>query len=153
MTENALYPISEAEDLVQNFLSLQLKKGEFTHEAHLLSGLYILAHHGDDAMGILRQKIADYLASIGVENTDTSGYHEALTRFWLWALENELSDESGQIHWNQDTVDELISSEKLTERNLWLAYYSKEKMMSVEARRGYVEPDLKKNEWLKWLNG
>lgn len=143
MTEGAIYPIAEAEGLVQSFLSGKLAKGEFTHEAHLLTGLYMLAHHGDDALVLLRKKLADYLASIGVETTDTTGYHETMTRFWLSALRQNFQDDKGKIHWNQDTVDELICSETLTERNLWLEHYSKERMMSVEARRGYVPPDLK----------
>ena len=141
MSENVLFPISEAEKLVEDFLKGKLKKGEFTHEAHLLTGLYMLAKHGDEALDILRKKLSEYLASIGVENTDTSGYHETLTRFWLWAIKKEFADKNGNVHWNQTAVDDLISSEKLTERNLWLKYYSKEKMMSVQARRGYVKPD------------
>ncbi len=137
-----LFPIAEAEKMVNNFLIGRLGKDEFTHEAHLITGLYMLAHHGDGTMNLLRKKIADFLASIGVENTDSSGYHETLTRFWLWLLKNVFGDETGQVQWNQDVLDELVASEKLADRNIWLRHYSKDRMMSVEARRNFIEPDL-----------
>lgn len=139
MAEDALYPIAEAEQLVQDFLDLKLKKGEFTHEAHLLTGLYMLSRHGEETLALLRKKLADYLVSIGVE----SGYHETMTRFWLRVLREEFTDENGVVHWNQANVDHVIDSEVLTERNLWLEHYTKETMMSDAARSKFVEPDLK----------
>ena len=89
------------------------------------------------------QHLKDYLKSIGVESTDTSGYHETLTVFWLGRLKKRFADENGKIIWNQNNVDYLIEDFDLTERNIWLEHYSKECMMSVEARRNFVEPDIK----------
>ena len=143
MTEDAIYPISEAEKLIQNFLECKLPKGEFSHEAHLVTALYLLAKHGDNTLPIIRQHLKDYLRSIGVESTESSGYHETLTIYWLWRLKKRFADKNGTILWNQDNVDELIEDFDLTERNLWLEYYSKELMMSVEARKQFVEPDIK----------
>ena len=143
MTEDAGYPIAEAEELINKFLRCNLPKGEFTHEAHLLTALFLLSRHGDNTLPVIRKHIADYLASIGVENTDTSGYHETLTIYWLWAVKKRFADEKGEVHWNQDNVDDLLEDFDLTERNQWLQYYSKELMMSVKARKNYVEPDLK----------
>ena len=143
MTEDALYPISEAEQLVEGFLSCQLEKGEFTHEAHLITGLYLLAKHRDETLPIIRKHLMDYLASIGVESTDTSGYHETMTVFWLWRLKKQFADEKEMVHWNQNNIDDLIEDFDMTERNIWLEHYSKELMMSVEARKEFVEPDLK----------
>ncbi len=143
MSDDALYPIADAEQLVKGFLECELEKGEFTHEAHLLSGLYMLAHHGDETLSIMRTKLADFLRSMGVESTDTSGYHETMTIFWLWVLKKHFADENGQVHWTQENVDAVIDNPNLTNRNLWLSHYSKEKMMSVEARRGFVDGDVK----------
>lgn len=140
--KKVLYPISEAEQMVEDFKSGKLKAGDFTHERHLVTGLYMLAKHGDEALPLLRQMLTDFLASAGVPNTDTSGYHETMTVFWLWLLKKEFANENGQVPWNQETLDELIASEKLTHRNIWLRHYSKGRMMSVEARRGQVAPDL-----------
>ncbi len=143
MTEDALYPISEAEQLIKNFLECKLAKGEFSHEAHLITALYLLSKHGDNTLPIIRQHLKDYLKSIGVESTDTSGYHETLTVFWLWRIKKQFADKNGKVHWNQNIVDELVDDFEITERNIWLEYYSKELMMSVEARKKFVEPDIK----------
>ncbi|MEZ4957574.1 MAG: hypothetical protein R2825_28710 [Saprospiraceae bacterium] len=143
MTEDALYPITEAENLIHRFLQCELPKGEFSHEAHLLTALYLLAKHGENTLPIIRQHLKDYLKSIGVESTDTSGYHETLTVFWLWFLKKRFVDENGKIIWNQNNVDDLIEDFDLTERNIWLEHYSKECMMSVDARKNFVEPDIK----------
>lgn len=148
MSQSVLYPIADAEQLVHDFQSGKLPASEFSHEAHLVTGLHMLAHHGDESLPLLRQMLMDFLAANGVPNTDTSGYHETMTRFWLWVLQTafapkgQAEGENGQVPWNQEVLDELVASEILTERNLWLRHYSKERMMSVEARRGFVEPDL-----------
>jgi hypothetical protein len=143
MTEDAIYPISDAEKLIHSFLQCELPKGEFSHEAHLLTALYLLAKHGENTLPIIRKHLKSYLKSIGVESTDTSGYHETLTVFWLWFVKKRFADENGKIIWNQNNVDDLIEDFNLTERNIWLENYSKECMMSVEARRNFVEPDIK----------
>ncbi len=143
MPENALYPIAEAEQLVQGFLDCRLAKDAFTHEAHLIAGLYMLAKHGDEALPLMRQHLRDFLKYIGVESTDTSGYHETMTVFWLWVLKKQFAGSGGQVLWNQENVDAIIDDPNLTDRNLWLAYYSKELMMSVAARKGFVGPDVK----------
>ena len=143
MTEEALYPISEAEQLVQGFLSCQLAKGEFSHEAHLIAALYLLAKYGDNTLPVIRQHLLDYLSSIGVENNDTSGYHETMTVFWLWRLKKRFADKDGQVLWNQENIDELVEEFEMTERNIWLEHYSKELMPSIAARKHFVEPDIK----------
>ncbi|MEO1258768.1 MAG: hypothetical protein AAFZ15_08215 [Bacteroidota bacterium] len=143
MTADALFPITEAEELIHKFLHCQLPKGEFTHEVHLLTALFLLSRHGENTLPLIRKHLAEYLASVGIKNTDTSGYHETLTVYWLWAVKKRFADENGQVNWDQGNVDDLIEDFDLTERNQWLEYYSKELMLSVSARKNFVKPDLK----------
>jgi len=142
MPNDALYPITEAEKLVRGFLHCQLGKESFTHEAHLLTGLYLLHQHGDQALPILRQHLKDFLKHIGVDSTDTSGYHETMTVFWLWVLKKQFAGPDGKVNWNQQNVDAVIDSPALTDRNLWLTYFTKELMMSTKARKAWVSPDV-----------
>ncbi|HHM21162.1 MAG TPA: hypothetical protein ENJ20_03970 [Bacteroidetes bacterium] len=135
-----LFSKSEAETLVRGFLECTLPKGEFNHEAHLLAGLYVLAKYGDRALPIMRQHLTKYLQFVGVESTDTTGYHETLTVFWLEELKKKLADKTGRVHWNQKNIDALLEDFDLADRNLWLKDYTKEQMMSVEARRRYLPP-------------
>ena len=140
--KDSLYAISEAEKLVKGFTECTLPKTEWTHEAHLVTGLWLLARDGKQALPEMRTRLLRYNESVGGVNDDQNGYHETLTVFWLWALKEMLADDDGKLYWNQDALDDLIFDENLADRNLWAEFYTKEKMMSVEARRAFVKPDL-----------
>ncbi len=143
MSEDCLFPISSAKQLVEGFTNCTLPKSEWTHEAHLITGLYLLAHFNEKALPEMRRRLCRYNESVGGVNDDHNGYHETMTVFWLWLLKKHFTGKDGRVHWNQETLDDLIFDENMVERNIWLEYYSKERMMSVEARRAFLAPDLK----------
>ncbi|MBK8567565.1 MAG: hypothetical protein IPN76_30670 [Saprospiraceae bacterium] len=146
MTEDYLYSLADAEKLLNGFNNCTLRKEEWTHEAHLIGGLWMLSQYGDGALDEMRTRIRRFNESVGGVNDDQNGYHETLTVFWLWALKEMFADEAGKLYWNQDALDDLLFDETLADRNLWAEFYTKERMMSVEARKGYVSPDLKSME-------
>ncbi|MCC6725868.1 MAG: hypothetical protein IT258_15270 [Saprospiraceae bacterium] len=43
---DSLYPIKDAEQLIKGFDECKLPKEEWTHEAHLIGGLWVLAKFG-----------------------------------------------------------------------------------------------------------
>ncbi len=90
----------------------------------------------------MRSRIRRFNESKGGINDDQNGYHETMTVFWLAAIKHYAADEQGNLNWNQEMLDDLIFNEELSSRNLWTKFYSKELMMSVKARREYVEPDI-----------
>lgn len=143
MSENFLFSISEATTLVKGFLQCTLPKEQWTHEAHLITGLYLVAHDEEGALDKMRTGLREYNASVGGVNDDHNGYHETMTVFWLWAIRYYCGDESGKVTWDQDSIDDLLFEEDLAERNLWKQFYSEPVMKSVEARRHYIEPDIK----------
>lgn len=143
MQQDFFYTLADAENLLKGFNDCTLPKAEWTHEAHLIGGLWALARFGAGALDEMRTRIRRFNESVGGVNDDQNGYHETLTVFWLWAIREMLADDDGKLYWNQDALDDLIFDETLADRNLWAEFYSKERMMSVEARRGYVTPDLK----------
>lgn len=143
MSRNCLYPLADAEKLVAGFTDCSLLKSDWTHEAHLITGLFLLAYFGENALSEMRQRLKRYNESVGGINDDQNGYHETLTVYWLNVLKKKFADHSGVVPWNQATLDALLYDEELAERNGWLTYYSKERMMSVAARRSFIEPDLK----------
>jgi hypothetical protein len=118
-----------------------LTKAEWTHYAHLRTGLWHLLHHGpEEALLLLRERIRALNESHGVANTPTAGYHETITRFYVWQIGKFLEEEG-----RDKCVDEL--AEKLIlrygDKDLPLAYWSREKLFSSDARLGWVEPDLR----------
>jgi hypothetical protein len=91
------------EELIAAFLACTLPKWEWTHEAHLRVGLWHLLHHGaDEALALLRDRIRRYNEASGVVNTDHAGYHETITRFYVWVIDRFL--QSADRH---RTVDQL----------------------------------------------
>lgn len=91
-----------------------------------------------EALERVRAGIIAYNLSQGVEQTPTGGYHDTLTHLYM-ALVQDFVRKSGPL-----PVEEL--SEKLwvacSDRRLPLRFYSRERLMSWEARTTFVEPDL-----------
>ena len=136
------YPIENAIELIEKFMNRTLPKDEWTHEAHLMVGLHHATTYGATALIHLRENISKYNETTNVINSDTSGYHETITHFWLWAVQ-KYCQKGGILIFDQETLDDMLWTEELAERNIWLAYYSKDLMLSTAARKGLVMPDLK----------
>jgi hypothetical protein len=128
------------EELVEAFLACTLPKEEWTHHAHLRVGLWhLFRHDAEEALALLRTRIRCYNASRGTPNTDHSGYHETITRFYVWVIGRFL-------RWadRQNGIDQLAEDliHQYGEKSLPLRYYSHERLFSVLARREWIEPDL-----------
>jgi hypothetical protein len=134
-------PQSHVDQLVAAFCDLTLPHAEWTHEAHLRVGLWLLAKYPpDDALDFLRARITAYNVANGVANTASSGYHETITRFYVWRIGQFL--ETADLRRSlDDLADELVRL--LGDQQAPLQHYSRQRLMSPEARLGWVEPDLR----------
>ncbi len=122
------------------FIARTLPKSEWTHHAHLRVGLWHLLHHPESiALGLLRERIRAYNEATGVVNTESGGYHETITHFYLHLIRVflEAVDPARPV---DDLARELI--ERYGEHDLVLRYYSRERLFSPEARRCWLEPEL-----------
>lgn len=140
--EIALYRTSaEVLRLVREFEECILPRAEWTHYAHLTVGLwYLLRHDKAAATRLIRYRIKRYNKACGIETTRTSGYHETITLFYVWAISKFLA------HANRDCTLAALANLLVNDcgdKNLPLAYYSRERLMSWEARTRWVEPDVK----------
>jgi hypothetical protein len=88
---------------------------------------------------LLRQRIRAYNESVGGTNTDSSGYHETITQFYVMMIDKFLVSASRAM-----PLDELASQliSELGHRELPLRYYTRELLFSSRARLNWVEPDL-----------
>src|SRR4249919_698199 len=69
---------------IREFEACTLPKPRWTHQAHLLVGLWYLSTHAPgEALNLVRERIRAYNLAVGTANTDHSGYHETLTRLYL----------------------------------------------------------------------
>jgi hypothetical protein len=122
-------------------LACTLPREEWTHEAHLAATTYLLLKHPEiDLDAELPGLIRRFNESVGGVNSDTEGYHDTITRAYLRGIRLFLgaADASRPAH---DLVNELLMS-PMGRRDWPLRFWSKERLMSVEARRGWVEPDV-----------
>ena len=131
----------DASRLVDDFEHRRLPKPQWTHEAHLVVCRATLRRLGPaDALDHLRGAIRAYNDSTGVANTDTGGYHETLTLFWLRAVRAFLDTERNEARALVHLANELAVTH---DKGLPFSYYTRERLFSPEARAGWVEPDLK----------
>ena len=135
--------IAEIERLVGGFEDGTLPKSEWTHQAHMtVAYWYLSTYSGSEATNRIRDGIKKYNEAVGTKNTETSGYHETITLFWLWAVRRFML-KSDSVNSTLDSINLLLSSH---DKNFPLEYYSKELLMSWDARLEWRESDLKKLE-------
>jgi hypothetical protein len=136
-------PVSEpqVDRLARAFCDCTLPKAEWTHHAHLRVGLWhLLRYPPGEALERLRDGIRRYNVACGVANTGTSGYHESITRFYVWVIARFL-DAAGRTRPADELAEELVW--QCGDKGLPLRYWSKERLLSAEARLGWLEPDLR----------
>ncbi|TAJ70384.1 MAG: hypothetical protein EPO51_17795 [Phenylobacterium sp.] len=116
-----------------------LPKPEWTHAAHFAAALWLLTRPGVDAEAQMPGLIRAYNAATGVENSDTSGYHETITLASLRAARAWLAERPGTRL--SEALADLLASP--FGRSEWLlAHWSREALFSVAARRAWLDPDL-----------
>jgi len=132
---------AEIARLGERFLARVLPKAEWTHEAHLATTTWLLLRRPDiDVDEELPDLIRRYNESVGGVNSDSEGYHETITRVFLAGVRLFLgeADPTEPLH---ELVNELLLS-PMGRRDWPLRFYSRERLLSVEARRNFVSPDL-----------
>ena len=72
--------------------------------------------------------------------TKDGGYHETITLFYIRAIRRHLND-AGETRTLAELLDGLLKA--CGARNFPFEYYSRERLLSWEARTGWLEPDLK----------
>lgn len=132
---------SEIQHIVSGFQNHSLPKEEWTHQAHLINGLFCIVNEGlEPSIERMRDGITSYNLSVGTQNTDTGGYHESITIFFMHALDafrKQFQDDLSLV----DLVNHFEGSPLMDKRFLF-RFYSKKRLFSVEARKGWVEPDI-----------
>ncbi len=132
---------ADIERIATGVLGLTHPYAEWTHTAHFAAALWLLRRpellrrHG--GMGPV---IRRYNTAVGVPNTDTDGYHATITEASLRAAAECLAGAAYGAPL-APVLSALLAS-PLGQSRWPLAYWSEERLMSVAARRAWVEPDL-----------
>jgi len=132
---------SDIERIAAGVLDRSHPYAEWTHAAHFAAALWLLRHpetllqHGG-----MEPVIRRYNEAVGVPNSDTRGYHATITEASLRATAHALA-EAGPHAPLAPVLTALLAS-PLGQSRWLLAHWSEPRLMSVEARRGWLEPDL-----------
>ena len=132
---------ADIEHVGERFLTRTLAKEEWTHEAHLATTLWLLLRRPDiDVDKQLPDLIRGYNESVGGVNDDRQGYHETITRVFLDGVRLFLSEAKSEepLH---ELVNELLLS-PMGRRDWPLRFYSQNRLLSAEARRNFIAPDI-----------
>jgi hypothetical protein len=117
-----------------------LPKSAWTHAAHFAAAIWLLTNYGKSfVVRELPGFIRVYNEATGVANTETSGYHETITQASIRAADAFLAASPGGPLFA--TCNALMGS-PLGKPEWLLAYWSRPRLFSVEARRSWLHPDL-----------
>ncbi len=125
--------------LVQAFEDGTLAREDWTHAAHLVVALSYAHLHRLEAYERMREGIQRYNRVTGLVETPTRGFHETITRAWFQLVLHflDLFDDGRPMASLAEDLVQLFPKEEL------FRHFSRGVLLSVEARGGWVEPDLR----------
>jgi len=127
--------------VIEGFRARSLPFERWTHQAHLAVGLWHVRGFGEEpSKDLLRRGISTYNESVGVPNSDTRGYHETVTMYFVWAAARYL--ESPRPPALVDLVNDFVESPHGSKDGIFI-FWSRDLLLSTPARRGWIEPDLR----------
>ncbi|PHY17244.1 hypothetical protein [Caulobacter sp. BP25] len=135
------YSSEDIAALAEGLVSHTLPKEQWTHAAHLAATLRLVRTRDAGLERDLPEIIRTYNVSVGGVNDDQGGYHETITQAYLAAIRAFVAALPPGAS-DAQAVTRLLAS-PMGDKAWPLTYWSRERLFSVEARRGWVEPDLK----------
>lgn len=125
----------------EGLLARSLPKAEWTHEAHLAACLWLLTERPDiNVERDLPAIISGYNEAVGGVNDATQGYHHTITLTYIAGVRDFLVRSPAGMSLAA-CVNALLNAPE-GRRDWPLRRYSRDLLFSVEARLGYVPPDL-----------
>jgi len=125
----------------EGLLARSLPRDEWTHEAHLAATLWLLRERPEiDVDAEIATIIARYNESVGGVNDDRNGYHDTITRAFLAGVRLHIAQCPPGAPLDE-AVNALLAA-PMGQRDWPLHFYSHALLFSVDARRGFVAPDL-----------
>jgi hypothetical protein len=112
---------------------------QWHHREHIkLAYLYLLRHPMEIAMERMRAGLQAYNVAYHVPDALDRGYHETITQAWMRLVHLTLC-EFGPA----ESADAFVDSHtQLLSKRALLFFYSRDRVMSLEAKREFIPPDL-----------
>ncbi|MGA0116759.1 MAG: hypothetical protein ACO3JF_00040 [Ilumatobacteraceae bacterium] len=130
----AMNAVKAADAIAVAMTACRLPKADWTHDAHVQAALSLVLRMGAArALATLREAIPRYNLSTNTPNTETGGYHDTLTVYYVWAIDELLREGVSPEH---------IVGDALVSRTAPLEFWTRDELFSVDARRHWVAPTL-----------
>lgn len=126
--------------IVEAFRARTLPFADWSHQAHLATGLWHVATHGEDAAKpLLREGIKAYNLSVGRPNDAMRGYHETVTMYFVWSAARFLERDAPAGL--RDSVNGYVGGPFGSKEGVF-RFWSRDRLLSPDARLAWCEPDL-----------
>ncbi|ATC25804.1 hypothetical protein EIB18_15430 [Caulobacter vibrioides] len=135
------YSNADIAALAQRLLDHSLPKAEWTHAAHLTATLRLVRTRNADLERDLPNIIRTYNVAVGGVNDDKSGYHETITQAYLAAI--RAFDAALPPGLDDAEAARRLLASALGDKDWPLTHWSRERLFTPEARRGWRDPDLR----------
>jgi hypothetical protein len=127
------------EGFLRDFEALRIPHEGWTHRSHLRMAYgYLRRHPFEEALRRVREGIHRLNAAHGTPDLIDRGYHETLTVAWMRIVASTIVAHGA----GDDSEDFCNRHPHLLQRTLLRLFYTRDRLMSWEAKRGFVEPDL-----------
>ncbi|MCI0348884.1 MAG: hypothetical protein L0Z53_05605 [Acidobacteriales bacterium] len=127
---------AEVGAVVRKFETCEFSPQEFHHLDHLtVITCYLEQMPLRQALAHMREQLKKFTAF-----HKAKGYNEAITRFWI-AKVAQIMASQGDERPLPELIDRVHAA--LGNKELIFRYYSRERVLSEEAKQRWVEPDLK----------
>jgi len=139
-TENDTPP----DDFLEKFKSYSLP--EWDHYTHIRFAYLILVRHGRrEGKDIIFKSLEDYIANS--QQTKGRSFHVTMTYFWIQIVHLGIRNTPVSPYSTTASLNEfarfLLVNPHVVDGNLWSDFYSKEVLMSPDAKAAMVLPDKK----------
>lgn len=127
---------AEIADVVRKFEACEYPKENFTHPLHLtVAAWYVFHHPSEEALDAMRAALQRFAGHHGV-----TAYNETITRFWI-ALVEQVRNQGAEDQALTALANEVVK--RFASKEILFDYYSRERVMSPEAKAAWIEPDLR----------
>ena len=127
------------EEHLSQFENQSLPLDHWNHRAHLkVAYLYLTRFPFDEALRRMRVGVRAYNAANHIVDSPTGGYHETLTCAWLHLVHMTLRQFGPAA-----SADAFFDAQsQLGQKRSLLLFYSRDRIMSSEAKASFIPPDL-----------
>jgi hypothetical protein len=140
--------VNDIRKLVAAFENATIGRDEWKHAEHMVVALWYLEEHDlATATNMMRAGILNLLENgFGIDLAKEMPYHETVTVFWMRTVYGYRL-----LHPDETLIEKANGLIESFDKDHPFAFYSRDRLMSDEARAAYIEPDIAAYKFPKQL--